>query len=69
MILRALAVILGLLLLAPGLCFLGFGGTFLASMFSYFDSSGLVFALVLLAIGALITWGAVLLIINYSKPR
>jgi hypothetical protein len=65
---RVLMVIFGIALLAPGLCFLGFGGTFLTQMFNYFDAAGLAFSLVLFGIGVLITWGAVLLIINYSKP-
>jgi hypothetical protein len=58
---RVLAVIFGILLLLPGLCFLGFGFTFAVDRYSW------PFGLIELAIGGLITWGAVLLIINYSK--
>ncbi|HZY50172.1 MAG TPA: hypothetical protein VFE64_10370 [Devosia sp.] len=61
---RVLAVIFGVLLLLPGLCFLGFGASF---TFSGYGMTA--FGLLELAIGGLITWGAVLLIINYSKPR
>ena len=61
---RVLAVIFGVLLLLPGLCFLGFGVGFT------FAGYGLTpFGLVELVIGGLITWGAVLMIINYSRPR
>jgi len=61
---RVLAVIFGVLLLLPGLCFLGFGSSFT------FSGDGMTaFGLLELAVGGLITWGAVLLIINYSKPR
>ena len=59
---RILAVILGILLLLPGLCFLGFG------LFFAVQGHGIApFGLIELGIGGLITWGAVLLIINYSK--
>jgi len=64
---RVLAVIFGILLLLPGLCFLGFGGMFVTSGFSAGGMGG--FGLVELLIGGLITWGALLLIINFSKPR
>ena len=60
---RVLAVLFGILLLLPGLCFLGFGVFFVA------NRGGWIFGLIELGIGGLITWGAVLLIINYSKPR
>ncbi len=59
---RVLAVIFGILLLLPGLCFLGFGLIFTV------QGRGIApFGLIELGIGGLITWGAVLLIINYSK--
>jgi hypothetical protein len=58
---RVLAVIFGILLLLPGLCFLGFGVTFVVGR------GTAPFGLIELGIGGLITWGAVLLIINYSK--
>jgi len=61
---RVLAVIFGVLLLLPGLCFLGFGVTF---AFNGYGMTG--FGLIELVIGGLITWGAVLLIVNYSKGR
>ena len=59
---RVLAVIFGILLLLPGLCFLGFGAIFTIN-------NAWQFGLLELAIGGLITWGAALLIINYSKPK
>lgn len=67
---RILMVILGVVLLAPGLCFLTFGAGFATSMGGpYFDATSLLIVLAMLAIGGLICWGAVLLIINYIKPR
>ena len=62
---RILAVIFGVLLLLPGLCFLGFGVLFASSGFHAGGMGG--FGLIELVIGGLITWGAVLMIINYSK--
>lgn len=59
---RVLAIIFGILLLFPGLCFLGFGVVFTLSG-NGMTGIGLVEAV----IGGLVTWGAVLLIINYSK--
>jgi len=66
---RVVAVIFGVLLLLPGLCFLGFGGTFTLSGVQYPQSGLAIIGLVEVLIGGLITWGAVLMIINYSKPR
>jgi hypothetical protein len=61
---RILAVIFGVLLLLPGLCFLGFGLDFT------FSGDGMtLFGLAELVVGGLITWGAVAMIINYSRPR
>lgn len=60
---RVVGVILGVLLLLPGLCFLGFGGTFVFNNYTW------TFGVIELVVGGLITWGAVLMIINYSKPR
>jgi hypothetical protein len=58
---RVLAVIFGVLLLLPGLCFLGFGLNFATSR------GAEMIGLIELGVGGLITWGAVLIIINYSK--
>jgi hypothetical protein len=53
---RALAVIFGILLLLPGLCFLGFG-------FAFLGGSGMqAFGLVEVVVGGVITWGAIALI-------
>jgi hypothetical protein len=61
---RVLAAIFGGLLLLPGLCFLGFGVGFT------FSGYGMTpFGIAELVIGALVTWGAVALLINSSKPR
>jgi len=54
---RALAIIFGILLLLPGLCFLGFGIAFATG------GQGLTqIGLIELVVGALITWGAIALI-------
>jgi len=54
---RVLAIIFGILLLLPGLCFLGFGLMF-ASSGQGFNIIGLVE----IVVGALITWGAIAMI-------
>jgi hypothetical protein len=53
---RALAIICGILLLFPGLCFLGFGIAFTPS------NGTRAFGLVELVIGGLIMWGAIALL-------
>jgi hypothetical protein len=58
---RILAIIFGVLLLLPGLCFLGFGVTFATNRGSW------PFGLIELVIGGLITWGAVALIAGKSR--
>lgn len=59
---RILAVIFGILLLLPGLCCVGFG-----LMFTFNGYGMTPIGLVETGVGALITWGAVLLIINYAR--
>lgn len=54
---RVLAIIFGILLLLPGLCFVGFG-----LMFAGGGQGFTVIGLVELAVGALITWGAIAMI-------
>ena len=55
---RVLAILFGILLLLPGLCFLGFGFYFTAA-----GGMGLSpFGIIELVVGGLITWGAVALI-------
>jgi hypothetical protein len=54
---RVLAVIFGILLLLPGLCFLGFGFAFAGS------GPGMnVIGIVEIVVGGLITWGAIAMI-------
>ena len=54
---RAVAIIFGILLLFPGLCFLGFGLVFATG------GQGLTqIGLVELVVGGLITWGAIAMI-------
>lgn len=59
---KALAIVFGLLLILPGLCCLGFGLAFSFSGYGLTEI-GIVEAIV----GALITWGAVALIISGAK--
>ena len=66
---RVLMVIFGVLLLLPGLCFLGFGGMFAFNGVTYPQSGLGGIGFIELVIGGLVTWGAVLLIINYSQPK
>ena len=59
---RILAVIFGILLLLPGLCFLGFG------LFFAVQGHGIApFGLIELGIGGLISWGAVALLTSGSR--
>ena len=59
---RVVAIIFGILLLLPGLCFLGFGLLFTV------QGHGIEpFGLIELAIGGLITWGAVALLTSGSR--
>lgn len=53
---RVVAVILGILLLFPGLCMLGFG-----FMFTTGGQGFLMIGLIEIVLGALITWGAIAL--------
>ena len=59
---RVLAILFGIILLLPGLCFLGFG-----AMFTFTGNGMTEFGVIELVIGGLVTWGAVALFISGSK--
>jgi hypothetical protein len=60
---RVLAVIFGILLLLPGLCFLGFGVGFTFSGGGGMTEIGVAE----IVVGGLITWGAVALLMSAGR--
>ena len=56
---RVLAIILGVLLVLPGLCFLGFG-----VIFTFSGNALTPYGIIEIVVGGLVTWGAVALL-NY----